>query len=293
MPWVQLKFPASSGLAPRLAEALEQAGASAVSIESAADEVRFALADESVPLWSNNWVTGLFPGDTDPAAIVQQLVTALGHDHPPAPRVETLADEDWAQTWKAHYRPIEVSSRLWICPSWIAPPHPDAINILIDPGLAFGTGTHATTLLCLRWLARQTLAERSVIDYGCGSGILAIAALRLGAQAATGVDVDPVALTVARDNAGRNRVRQRLRLSTPDGLEPGMAADIVLANILANPLIDLAARLTAMVRPGGQIVLSGMLSNQVSEVSEHYIKAFDLEQEFLDDWAILQGRKRP
>jgi len=234
----------------------------------------------------------LFPGDTDTAIVMQQLAIALGAGALPAPIVETVADADWEQAWKAHYRPIEITSGLWICPSWITPPDPEAINILLDPGLAFGTGTHASTRLCLQWLARQPLAGRSVIDYGCGSGILAIAALRLGARDAIGVDVDPVALAVSHDNAARNGVAQRLTLCAPDELEPEATADIVLANILANPLINLACSLAARVRRGGQIALSGMLSDQVSEVSQHYIETFDLAEDFQDGWGILHGPKR-
>ncbi len=292
MPWVQLRFAVTEDLAPPLAEALEECGAQSVSIESANDEPRFALADEPTTIWTRNSVTGLFSADTNPETVIRQLAGLLGGEALPPATVETLADQDWAQAWKEHYRPLAVTPGLWICPGWITPPQPAAVNILIDPGLAFGTGTHATTLLCLRWLAGRNLAGATVIDYGCGSGILAITALRLGAARAFGVDVDPVALEVSRENAGRNGVIKRLTLCAPGELRPDNGADVVLANILADPLIALADTLTALVRPGGHIVLSGMLSGQLPEVSGHYGKEFDLQQDSLDGWGILWGRKR-
>jgi ribosomal protein L11 methyltransferase len=190
------------------------------------------------------------------------------------------------------YRPLRFGQRLWVCPSWLVPPDLGAVTIMLDPGLAFGSGSHATTALCLEWLERQSLTGKSVIDYGCGSGILAIAALKLGARAAWGIDTDPQALAVSRENAARNGIGPELTLFLPAQAPADMRADRVLANILAGPLMELAARLTAMVRPGGGLALSGMLANQAEEVSKHYMQDFDLTLETRDDWVLLSGIRR-
>lgn len=192
----------------------------------------------------------------------------------PAASIESLQDEDWVRKTQAQFAPIRVSGRLWIAPSWHRAPDRDAIEVIIDPGLAFGTGSHPTTLLCLEWLEREVRGGETVIDYGCGSGILAIAACKLGAAAAIGVDIDPQALQSARENARRNGVGCEFR---PAEAPLDVRADLLVANILANPLILLAPAIARLVRPGGRLALSGVLSGQAAEVAAAYARWFDLE----------------
>jgi ribosomal protein L11 methyltransferase len=180
-----------------------------------------------------------------------------------------------------------------VVPSWLTPPEPNAVNIVLDPGMAFGTGTHATTGLCLEWLAAHPPRGLDVIDYGCGSGILAIAALKLGARTALATDTDPQAFATARENAERNGVLKRLSLCLPDNLSGNAAADVVLANILAPALVALAPALTRLIRPGGMLILSGLLAGQAEEVETAYRAHFDFERCLRDDWAMLAGSKRP
>jgi ribosomal protein L11 methyltransferase len=291
MPWLQLRWPASPELAPRLGEALEECGAISVSISGADDDHLLQAATEETTLWSHNWVTGLFPAGTESARVVDCLRAHLGVELP-RPAVHALSDEDWSESWKANYHPLQITSRLWICPSWLAPPDPSVINIVLDPGLAFGTGDHPTTFLCLEWLAQQKLAGATVLDYGCGSGILAIAALKLGATRAWAVDIDPQAVNITRENAARNEVAERLFTGTPDALPPDLSADIVIANILARPLVELAPALTARVRHGGRLALSGMLEDQRALVEPAYASAFGLEAKVRGGWVLLAGTRR-
>jgi len=186
---------------------------------------------------------------------------------------------------------MHFGANLWVVPSWLTPPEPDAANIILDPGMAFGTGTHATTAMCLEWLAAHPPRNLEVIDYGCGSGILAIAALKLGAAHALATDTDPQALTVSHENAERNQVTGRLALYLPDALPAQASADVLLANILAGPLVQLAPRLTALVRPGGRLILSGLLASQVAEVETAYATHFVFERRVHDGWAMLAAQK--
>jgi ribosomal protein L11 methyltransferase len=191
----------------------------------------------------------------------------------------------------AHYKPLQAGKNLWICPSWIAPPAPEAVNVILDPGLAFGTGDHPTTVLCLEWLAEQNLQGQDLIDYGCGSGILSIAALKLGARAALGVDIDEQALEVSRRNAILNGVSDRFQTFLPAALPADAGADIVVANILARPLVELAPGIMARVRPGGWLALSGLLREQAETVRPHYARQFALEVRHRGEWVLLAGRK--
>jgi ribosomal protein L11 methyltransferase len=277
--------------AERYADALEAGGALSVSLEDAGDEPLLATADEATPYWSQLFVSALFPADASIPAILAQLMHTLHLAAPPVHVVDGLPDQDWERAWMDRFQPIHCGGALWIVPSWLPAPDPTAVNIVLDPGLAFGTGTHATTALCLAWLAAHPPVGLSVIDVGCGSGILAVAALKLGATQAYGTDVDPRALEVSRENAARNGVTERLQLCLPAAL-PALQVDLVLANILAQPLIQLATDLTALVKPGGHLILSGMLENQVEEVSHHYRAAFDLTAQTRDHWALLAGRRR-
>lgn len=291
MSWLQVKFRATRAQAAELIEALEASGALSISIEDAADERILQAAVEHTPLWSQNQVIGLFSASTDVADVLARLREALGTDVP-SHQVDILPDADWTRAWMSRYRPLAVGHRLWVCPSWCSPPDPDAVNIMLDPGVAFGTGDHPTTALCLEWLSQQSLAGRTLIDYGCGSGILAVAALKLGARRVYAVDVDPLALIASRENAERNGVEDRLTTIGADAPIPLAAADIVIANILAGTLIELASRLTTLVHAGGRMVLAGVLVEQVDEMCRHYAAHFVFETRRRGEWVLLAGTKR-
>lgn len=290
MSWLKLRLPADRDLAPRLADAFDSAGALSVSIEAAEDQPILQAALEEVPLWDKNWVIGLFPEYVDVSAVMAQLGAVLGGL--PAPETDLLPNTDWAFAWMARYKPFEAVPGLWICPTWLTPPAPHTLTILLDPGLAFGTGEHPTTALCLEWLLAQPLAGKTVLDYGCGSGILSIAALKRGAARAIGVDVDPQALRVARDNAERNEVASRFETLLPDDLPADFAADVVVANILSNILVELAPGIVPSVNPQGRLALSGLLAEQTDDVRKAYDPPFDLIAKQRSGWMLLAGSRR-
>ncbi|HKW81407.1 MAG TPA: 50S ribosomal protein L11 methyltransferase, partial [Casimicrobiaceae bacterium] len=240
-------------------------------------------------MWSTTSLTALFAADADIEAGMRDAAHTLGLA-PPAYTLQAIADLDWVRHTQSQFGPMQVADRLWVVPSWSEIVDTQAINIKIDPGLAFGTGSHATTRLCLRWLAAHLAPGSSLLDYGCGSGILAIAAARLGADAVTGCDVDPAAIVASRANAERNGVVAQL--AAPDAIGDG-SFDVVVANILANPLRLLAPLLAARVRPGGSIVLSGILQAQAAPVIEAYARWFKLATWGEDDgWIALVGRRQ-
>ena len=304
MAWLTLNVNADAEYAENLSEALLELGALSVDMHDAdadtpAEQAIFGEPGEPTALlWSHNCVTALFAEDAPIDAIMLQAARTIGLDQPPAYHTETLADNDWVRLTQSQFNPIRISQRLWIVPTWHTASDPAAINITLDPGLAFGTGSHPTTRLCLRWLDDHIKGGETVLDYGCGSGILAIAALKLGAASATGVDVDAQAVQASRDNAAANQVTAQFYL--PDACpEPGrraapkQQADIVVANILTNPLKVLAPLLANAVRPGGQIVLSGILSEQADDVMQVYAQWFELRPAVMEDgWACLSGVRR-
>lgn len=292
MAWQRLLIHTSRDSAEAVSGMLATLGASAVTLEDSGDEPLFDQLDDRRPLWEHTTVAGLFPEDADCAQIGNTIIETLGLDPPPAFRFEALADQPWERVWLEHFRPVHIHGSLWICPTSMNAPDPAAVTVHVDPGLAFGTGTHPTTRLCLEWLARHAVTGKTIIDYGCGSGILAIAALKLGARHALGTDIDPQALDVARDNAVRNGVGEDLQLLLPAALPVELVADIVVANILAQPLIELAPQLKKRVRPGGWLVLSGLLAAQAVEVQRQYDEDFDLECRQRDGWALLAGPPR-
>lgn len=296
MAWLTLTVNADAQYADSLSEALLELGALSVDIHDAeADTLKeqaiFGEPGEPHPhLWSYNLVTALFPEKTPIDAIMLQASRAIGLKQPLTYTTATLADNDWVRLTQSQFNPIRISHRLWIVPTWHIPSDPAAINIALDPGLAFGTGSHPTTRLCLHWLDANISGGESVLDYGCGSGILAIAALKLGAASAIGVDLDAQAVQASRDNAEANQVQAKFYL--PDAA-PQLRADIVVANILTNPLKVLAPLLASATRQGGQIVLSGILSEQAEDVMAIYSQWFDLEQPVREEgWACLSGVKR-
>ena len=292
MPWLQITLESTRDDAPRLGDALEEAGAVSVSLEGADAEPLFETDwHDTTPVWKQTRVVALFAEDADIPEAMRMVATLLSLPAVPAFKTETVADQDWVRAWMDRWRPIHFGANLWVVPSWLTPPEPAAANVILDPGMAFGTGTHATTAMCLEWLAAHPPRDLDVIDYGCGSGILAIAALKLGAAHALGTDTDPQALTVSRENAERNQVTGRLALCLADAVPADASADVVLANILAGPLVHLAPRLTALVRPRGRLVLSGLLANQADEVEAAYAAQFVFERHVHDGWAMLAGRK--
>ena len=295
MPWIQLQIPADPDNADQLEDLLMEMGAEAVSMEDAADQPLYEPDPGTTPLWHHTSVTGLFDSERD----IEQLCAAITdawHQQTqqslPGIDVTLVEDKDWERAWMDDFQPLQFGERLWIVPSWHEAPDPDAANLMLDPGLAFGTGTHPTTALCLQWLDGQDVQDKQVINYGCGSGILGLAALLLGARHVVGVDTDPQALEASRDNAQRNGVEaSRLDLYLPES-EPDTRADIMLANILAQPLIGLAPHLAARVRPGGDLVLSGILSNQAREVMAAYEPWFVMDEpEQKEEWIRLTGRR--
>jgi ribosomal protein L11 methyltransferase len=293
MPWLQVTLETTRDDAQRLSDALEEAGAMSVSLEGADAEPLFETDwNDTTPVWKQTRVVALFADDADVPAAMRMVATLLSLPAPPAFTSAPVTDQDWVRVWMDRWQPMRFGANLWVVPSWFTPPEPDAANIILDPGMAFGTGTHATTAMCLEWLAAHPPRNLDVIDYGCGSGILAIAALKLGAAHARATDTDPQALAVSHENAERNQVAGRLALCLPDAVPVEASADVVLANILAAPLVQLAPRLTALVRPGGRLVLSGLLANQADEVEAAYAAYFVLERRLHDGWAMLAGRKR-
>jgi len=292
MPWQQLSLVAGD-LDPEVLSAFfEQQGALSVTFMDAAEQPLFEPDPGTTPLWSATRITALFSVDTDFPALKQRLAKEYGADVLARLDQETLHDQDWERLWLERFHPMRFGERLWICPDGQRPPaQDDAVLIDLDPGLAFGTGTHATTALCLEWLDAHAPVQQSVLDYGCGSGVLAIAALKLGAEQVWGVDIDEQALWASRDNAARNHVDDSLWTGLPR-LLPDRQFDLVLANILANPLIELAAGLAGLVRPEGQLVLSGILSAQAEAVRAAYARWFALSDPVgRDGWIRLHGRR--
>lgn len=303
MPWLKISLAVDRDRLPLIEAALENAGALAVTLGDAADEPQLEPYPGSTPLWQQVAVSALFADDPASLAACEELMRALGRaaettpegagGQPIAARLERIQDRVWERVWLEDFVPTRFGRHLWVCPRGQQPPDPNAVVVALDPGLAFGTGRHPTTALCLRWLEAAEPHGKSVIDYGCGSGILAIAALRLGATGAVAVDHDPQALEATLANARRNAVADRLLACRPEDV-PDEPADLLLANILARPLVALAPRLAALVRSGGGIALSGILCDQREEVEDAYRPWFELDGPHIEgDWVLLAGRRRP
>ena len=261
MPWIQLKINTSGGNAEELGDALIESGAVSVTFQDTHDTPVFEPLPGETRLWGDTDVIGLYDAETDMEEVVAILencpLLSVGFLH----KIEQLEDKDWEREWMDNFHPMRFGQRLWICPSWRDVPDATAVNVMLDPGLAFGTGTHPTTSLCLEWLDSLDLAGKTVIDFGCGSGILAIAALKLGAVKAIGIDIDPQAIQASRDNAERNGVSELLELYLPQDQPEAMSADVVVANILAGPLRELAPLISVLPVEGGFLGLSGVLAS--------------------------------
>lgn len=289
MAWLQLKLNSSAADADYFAELLQQLGALSVTYVDAADQPLYEPGVNETPLWQATDVIALFPAETDLAALTAALQQNADRTLPTL-RADPLEDKDWVRAWMEHYRPMHFGHDLWICPSHCAQPVPDAINVILDPGLAFGTGTHPTTAMCLQWLAAHPPQGLRVIDYGCGSGILAVAAAKLGAREVHAIDNDPQALLATTHNAQQNTVAVQIRVAAPGAELPPVS--LLIANILAGPLIELAAQFAMLVLPGGNIVLSGILASQAAALVVAYQDGFSLslyaQQE---DWVCLAGSR--
>ena len=290
--WIQLNIEVTRQHSEPVEDAVLDAGAVSVTLQDAADQPILEPGVGETPLWDHCILSALFPASID-IAITEREIT---HHLPFSIHStwELVEDIDWSQEWKKHFKPISCSGgRLWICPSWIHAPQPDAVNLRLDPGLAFGTGSHPTTMLCLNWLEKQSLQGKTIIDYGCGSGILGIAALLLGAQKVWAVDNDPQALLASRDNARRNAIEdEKLITLLPDQVPQQATADVMVANILAKPLIELAEQISSLTLPAGQLCLSGILTHQIDQVTAPYSKYFDFEPATVaDDWVQLAATK--
>ncbi|CAD5379109.1 methylase for 50S ribosomal subunit protein L11 [Pseudomonas sp. OF001] len=292
MPWLQVRLAITPDQAAELEDQLLELGAVSVTFMDAEDQPIFEPDLGTTPLWSHTHLLALFEDGTDGDAVLAHLKLLRGGELPEH-QVERIEDQDWERSWMDNFQPMRFGQRLWIVPSWHQAPEPDAVNLLLDPGLAFGTGTHPTTALCLEWLDGQDLAGCTVLDFGCGSGILAIAALLLGAPQALGTDIDPQALEASRDNADRNGIDPaRFPVYLPADLPP-QPADVVVANILAGPLVQLAPTITALVKNGGRLALSGILAEQAEEVRAAYAGAFELAPTAeKDGWVRISGVRR-
>ncbi|MCB8890006.1 50S ribosomal protein L11 methyltransferase [Vreelandella malpeensis] len=294
MPWLQLRAHVAPEQAELLEELLLEEGATAIGLQDAEDDPVFEPDRGTTPLWQETILTGLYDDLEGIDAMLSRIEGAWAEQVPgePCPTIEyeLLADRDWEREWMDDFAPLKMGQKLWIVPSWIEPPEANAVNLILDPGLAFGTGTHATTALCLEWLdslaVEGELDGQTVLDVGCGSGILAIAALRLGAVRADATDIDPQALQASRDNAERNQVTaDRLSLFYPEQLAPGNGYPVVTANILAGPLVELAPTIAGYVAPKGLIALSGILANQAAEV----MKAYEAQGLIVDEPVLREG----
>lgn len=297
MPWLQIKIKTTPEHAEQYEDLLLAAGCAAVTYQDSEDQPIFEPDLGTTPLWNNTNVTGLFAAEHDLEETLELLNEAqrriFNSDSLTQFKAEILEDKDWEREWMSHYHPMQFGEHFWVCPSWTDVPDPTAVNLMLDPGLAFGTGTHPTTALCLEWLASQSLDNQDVIDFGCGSGILGIAALLLGARHVSGVDIDPQALQATQDNLTRNGLDpNRLPVYFPEQV-PEIQADTLVANILAGPLKQLAPTLANLIKPGGKLLLSGLLDSQGDDVSKHYAQWFDMDvAASKDEWIRLTGVKR-
>jgi ribosomal protein L11 methyltransferase len=290
MPWWQFSVTCHASELEQIENLLLDLGAVSISLSDARDEPIYEPLPGDTPVWQFSIVSGMFDPGIAHEDLYQQFVSAVPEHLLSGIRQHALQDQDWEQVYKQHFKPICCTPGLWIVPGWCDAPEPDAINIKLDPGVAFGTGSHPTTALCLAWLGEHNIRDYHVIDYGCGSGILAIAACKLGASQALAVDIDPQALYATDLNTQANNISARkIQTSTPAAMEPGKF-DLLMANILSRPLVDLAPHFADLVKPGGEILLSGILKTQLEDIQLAYKPFFELDQAcFMEDWLRVSG----
>ncbi|WP_417707044.1 50S ribosomal protein L11 methyltransferase [Rheinheimera aquimaris] len=293
MPWIQLRVTTTEEKAEQVSDMLIGWGAQAVSFLDAHDTPIYEPMPGEVIYWTNTVVVGLFDAEHPMDKVVNQLKQVSFFKGEPDFKLEQLEDKDWEREWMDNFHPIKFGKRLWVCPSWRDIPDPTAVNVMLDPGLAFGTGTHPTTALCMQWLDATIQPEQTVVDFGCGSGILGIAALKLGAKRVIGVDIDPQAIEASTANAKRNSVEGQIELYLPKDQPKDFQADVVVANILAGPLAELKDVISAYVKPGGLLALSGILESQAQSVMAAYSDEFSFDPIAVqDEWVRLSGCKR-
>ena len=295
MSWLQCSFEIDRDIAEEVDETLADCGALAVTLMDAGDQPVLEPKPGETPLWSRVTVTALFPPDLNPEIIASCIGELTGEDRPKDFCSDILADRAWEREWMKDFAPMQFGQRLWICPTCHQPPDDAEVVVTLDPGVAFGTGTHATTALCLEWLDSVDPAGLTVVDYGCGSGILGIAAACMGARRVFAVDNDPQALQATRRNARENNVEDRIETLEPGAVSAighSMVADITLANILAGPLLELAPTFADLTAPAGRIVLSGILEEQETDIVSHYARWFEMDEcQERDGWLRLSGRR--
>ena len=288
MAWLQLIIPTNDAEADQLSDALMDQGAVSVTLQDMQDQPVLEPAPGTTPMWSQTRVVGLFDANDDLKLVITNVEQQLQKKIPDW-KGEQLEDKDWVRAWMDDFKPMQFGEKLWVVPSTYEPPQSEAANILLDPGLAFGTGTHPTTSMCLKWLDANPPTDLDIIDFGCGSGILAIGAILLGAKSAEAIDLDPQALIATRDNAEKNHVSDKIKTYLPNEF-PKQTTPLLLANILASPLIELAPYFAELTSPQGHIVLSGILAEQAEDVLKAYQPNFDIKiwkQE--GDWVCLAG----
>ena len=297
MPWLQMKLAINPSLAEQFEDLLLSAGALSVTYQDSDDQPIYEPELGTTPLWSNTAITGLFDAEVDMQACQDFLRLSYQQMRQeeafPKLYIEILEDKDWEREWMKSYKPMQFGDRLWVCPSWCDAPNPNAVNLMLDPGLAFGTGTHPTTELCLRWLDSIDTENKTVTDYGCGSGILGVAALLLGAKSVLAVDIDKQALLATNTNLARNNLgSESLNVYLPEQA-PDQATDILVANILSGPLVELAPVLAQRVKSAGLLALSGLLANQQQDIIDAYSPWFELLPAVeLDGWIRVVGTRK-
>ena len=291
MAWQQLVILTDRQYAEVVETALTELGSLSITIEDAGDEPIYEPGPGDIPVWAELRMTGLFSEGTDMELVVSEMRRTV--QFVSVERTQELSDRVWEREWMTHFKPMKFGERLWICPTWCDVPDSEGIVIWLDPGLAFGTGTHETTALCLEWLDRHDLRGKTMIDYGCGSGVLAIAALLLGSEKVVAVDNDPQALQATRNNARSNQIElDRLEIITPE-LCQETQVDVLVANILAGPLIELTSRFASLLKQDGKIILSGILKQQWQDIEMAYSPFFDLEKPISrGDWICLCGTRK-
>ncbi|CAI2288821.1 50S ribosomal protein L11 methyltransferase [Vibrio parahaemolyticus] len=294
MPWIQIKLNATNENAEQIGDMLmEETGALSVTFLDAQDTPVFEPLPGETRLWGDTDILALYDAEADTNFIIDQIKASNMLAENFAYKVEQLEDKDWEREWMENFHPMKFGERLWICPSWREVPETDAVNVMLDPGLAFGTGTHPTTALCLEWLESMDLSGKTVIDFGCGSGILAIAAIKLGAEKVIGIDIDPQALLASKDNAERNGVADKLEVYLPQNQPEGLIADVVVANILAGPLRELAPIIKGLVKPNGALAMSGVLDTQAEDVASYYRDELHIDPIVeQSEWCRISGRKQ-
>ncbi|WP_089605573.1 50S ribosomal protein L11 methyltransferase [Acinetobacter piscicola] len=298
MKWLQIHITVEQAQVDFTETLLSSLGAVSVTLDDAENQDLLEPLPGETPLWNKVIVTGIYAQEDDEQIDVAALETFIRTQMPEAPmRSEFLEDQEWERTWMDAYEPIQIGEKYWIVPEWMEPPEADAVNIKLDPGLAFGTGNHASTFLCLQWLGKIDVKDKVVIDYGCGSGILGVAALLLGAQKVYATDIDPQAVLATKQNAELNGVLDKLYVGLPEEFNQelsGQKADVFVANILAGPLMALAAEFSTLIKSEGEFALAGVIEEQVTDVSNVYSEFFDIvDVEKRDEnWCRISGSRQ-